>query len=428
LPSNTEVMKKIVPISVLFIFSLFACIEEPDFSALPVDDMSELSVPDGFEFKSEESFDLVINLDLEDTSSYARVVISSDNDRLFEGVINPGTTPFNFDLPFHKEDIEITAYWNDRVANKTFEKYEALTLSLNQESFSYEGVGSVAFAANKKDKDDADSDGVKDKDDLEPNNPLVAQAIYIPAFESFNTIGFEDAWPSEGDYDFNDLVVSFNLNKFMSKKNQLARVETHFKVLAIGAGYNNDFCYTIDIPADQLTIEVSDASLAYEVLGYDGITEVRFEKIKSAFGTNGFVNTVETDEYFEPLDFTITSTVNEKYKANGNDLAYDFFIRINGEEGREVHVAGKHPTGKVNRTYFGTAADNSKNGQYYVNKRNLPWAVMIPEIWEYPAEKIEIISAYPDFIDFAQKNSNMPWYSDFHGGNVNRSKLFKKKR
>ncbi len=429
-------MEKAGKLLIIFLCVLsIGCIEKPDFDNIELENMSQLSVPEGFDFRSEEHFNVKIELSLPDENDYAQLNIYSDEDLTRQVILENGLNQFDFDLGFHKKKIKLSSFWNGKEFHREFEKHDLLNINLNQESFSYyDGTGSANNNGNGNGNGningngngtDTDGDGVKDDLDLEPNNPSVSQAIYIPALETYNTIGFEDSWPAEGDYDYNDLVVSFNLNKYLSKTNKLSRVETHFKLLAIGAGYDNDFCYMLDIPYEHAQIEISDPNINYTVHNIDGKTEVRFESIKSIFETTGFVNTVQNEAYYEPINFSLMTTVLNDENINGNSLAYDFFIRINGEEGREVHMAGQHPTGKINRTYFG---DNPNgNSHLYLNDRNLPWVVMIPEIWEYPAEKIEILAAYPDFADFAQNNTNFPWYSDFHGGRVVRTKLFKKR-
>lgn len=420
-------MKKI---SLLLIpLLLFSCIEKPDFDVLETTEIQQINVPDGFNYEVTHDYFVKWNINNLPENSALKAEIWTDDQLQVSALISDPESLVPLAIPIHKENVKMVLYVDGNKIEKTFKKTESLVLDVDYAVALQASKGDNKGNGNDGKPKDTDGDGVKDDADLEPDNPLISQAIYIPALDSYNTIGFEDTWPNNGDYDFNDLVVAFNLNKYMNKANKLRKVETHFKLQAIGAGYDNDFCYTLEVPINEVTINVSDPNLTYEVHGNGDYTEVRFPSIKSAFGASGFVNTVEGETFYDWLEFTITTEFSSESKQNGNSLPYDFFIRINGEEGREVHMAGKHPTGAVNRTFFGTGDDNSLpgNGKLYLNDRNLPWAVMVPMIWEYPAEKTPMLEAYPDFAVFAQNNGNFPWYSDFHGGRKVRSKLYKKK-
>lgn len=411
----------------LIVAITYACIEKPEFNPDAELAIEDLFIPDGFNFDVTSNHQADWQVNNLPANTFLKAEIYSDGKLQVAGLVSNESQLMQIEVPLHNNDVEMVLYMAGERFSRSFEKTEQLKLEVDYKA---QSVGSVANRAsnNGVKSNDSDGDGVKDDDDLEPNNPLVSQAIFIPALETFNTIGFEDTWPNNGDYDYNDLVVSFNLNKYMDKSNTLSKVVTDFKLLAVGAGYDNDFCYTLEVPLSKVKITLSNPDLAYELHGNEEYTEVRFTGVKSAFHTSEFVNTVEGDPFYEWLNFTITTEIDPSEKINGNSLPYDFFIRINGEEGREVHLAGKHPTGKVNRTYFGSADDNSQpsDGKLYVNDRNLPWAVMVPDIWEYPSEKVDILKAYPDFAEYAQNNPSFAWYSNLHSNRIVRSKLYKK--
>lgn len=410
-----------------------ACLEKPEITPVDTPDMLSLNIPDGFNFEVTKEHSVTWQIDGMPENSAYKAEVWVDGKLLRSAIISNSPNLMPISIPIHLNEVEMVLTTDDgteytQEANKGNDL--VFELDLNTEESDQQGAAAPNNLPSKK-KADADGDKVVDELDLEPLNPEVSQAIYIPALETYNTIGFEDTWPKNGDYDYNDLVVSFNLNKYLDKSNNLSRVETDFKVMAVGAGYDNDFCYTLEIPIDEVQVEIeSETPIQYELHGNEDYTEVRFPSIKQAFGTTQFVNTVEEERFYDWLTFKVITTIGSEKRVNGTSLPYDFFIRINGEEGREVHMAGKHPTGKVNRSYFGTGDDNSLpgKGKLYLNDRNLPWAVMIPEVWEYPLEKTEILEAYPDFAEFAQKNENFPWFSDFHGGKIVRSKLYKKRK
>jgi LruC domain-containing protein len=89
-------------------------------------------------------------------------------------------------------------------------------------------------------------------------------------------------------------------------------------------------------------------------------------------------------------------------------------LRINQEEGREVHKPGRPYTSLADQSMFGTANDDTQvaSGKLYKSKDNLPWVLEIPTEWDYPKEQSKIIEGYPNFKDFAQGKSNSPWYTE----------------
>jgi LruC domain-containing protein len=59
-------------------------------------------------------------------------------------------------------------------------------------------------------------------------------------------LAFEDNWPSKGDYDFNDVVVDYNINTVTNAQNQVVEVIGEFTLRASGATYNNGFGFQLD--------------------------------------------------------------------------------------------------------------------------------------------------------------------------------------
>merc|ERR1711879_138237 len=56
--------------------------------------------------------------------------------------------------------------------------------------------------------DDADGDGISDVFDDFPNDP--SKAFHTNNYSN-STLVFEDLWPQKGDYDFNDMVIDYNM-------------------------------------------------------------------------------------------------------------------------------------------------------------------------------------------------------------------------
>ena len=80
---------------------------------------------------------------------------------------------------------------------------------------------------------------------------------YAPAQGQFGTLAFEDLWPSQGDYDLNDLVVDYNFAEMRNASNNVVRIEATFILRAMGAGLRNGF--GIEIPISNTLSFLSSA-------------------------------------------------------------------------------------------------------------------------------------------------------------------------
>ena len=92
------------------------------------------------------------------------------------------------------------------------------------------------------------------------------------------------------------------------------------------------------------------------------------------------------------------------------------FIFINGERGREVHLADFAPTSLADPSLIGSGDDasNVASASYYKNDNNMPWAINILYDFTVPAEKSPINKGYIKFVDWAISNGTEfdDWYSD----------------
>jgi LruC domain-containing protein len=73
----------------------------------------------------------------------------------------------------------------------------------------------------------------------------------------------------------------------------------------------------------------------------------------------------------------------------------------------------------VNTDVLGTNTDatDPAAGVYYKTKTGLPYAIAIPEKFDYPYEKIQIIQAHKKFAEWVQSGGNLSpdWYKNLSG-------------
>lgn len=292
---------------------------------------------------------------------------------------------------------------------------------------------------------DADKDGVTDSYDHYPSDPSKAFNTYHPSKAGVNTLAFEDRWPLEGDYDFNDLVVDYRVNQVMNAKNQVVELDAEFTFRAAGAAFTNAFAFELPIPASSVASVTGahfvdpNGSFNYIKRNANG-TEAGQDKavifVSDDVGAllGYLVNTNESDAKAEAKTVKLTVTFTEPQNKADFVPPYNPFIVTNldslsvsatgeeraGNRGREVHLANHAPTQLADMSLFGTLDDQSisEDGQWYVTQGNkLPWALHIPESFDYLIEKEEVSAGYTHFVDWVNSGggSYADWYKNKEG-------------
>lgn len=281
---------------------------------------------------------------------------------------------------------------------------------------------------------DSDGDGVDDDMDDYPNDASRAFNVYYPNQADWGTVAFEDLWPGKGDYDFNDLVLDYHFKSVLNSSNKLVEFFTDYSVRAVGASLKNGFGFMLGgDPANVASVTGTHYTENYIHTNANGTEQeqtntviILFDNAFRNIGNSGsaFINTKENVPYVLPDTSQLHVLYTNPVSANTTGTApYNPFLIVNGERGKEVHLAGQKPTDLVNNSYFDTDADatNPATGKYYQTKNNLPWALDLPVSFAYPVEQVDILSAYNHFAQWAESGgTNYPdWYMDKSGYRVN---------
>jgi len=281
---------------------------------------------------------------------------------------------------------------------------------------------------------DTDGDGVADIDDEFPNDPTRAYTNYYPA-AGFGTLAYEDLWPGKGDYDFNDLVIDYQFKTITSGSNHIVETFATFTIKAFGASFENGFGFQFannNIAASDI-VSVSGYNLqeGYINLLANGIesgqsipTIIVYDNSYNLMphpGSGIGVNTETSAPYVTPETIEIHIDYTDGAVTYTELAITDFnpFIMVNKVRGVEVHLPGYRPTDLADQTLLGTGDDdsNAATAKYYKTKTNLPWAINIPESFDYPIEKSEITSAYLKFAEWAESGGVLypDWYQNKPG-------------
>lgn len=274
---------------------------------------------------------------------------------------------------------------------------------------------------------DADGDGVPDKDDAYPNDASRAYNTLVPTKEA-GTLMFEDAWPNNGDYDFNDLVLGYQYTIVTNAKNNVVELKGKFAIRAIGARYRNGFAIQLDNLSPELIAGVKGTKtegaswLSLNTNGTEAeqkyaniVVMDNVSRLVPAPSNDEFVNTETASKFITPDTTDITISFIEG-KVTAKDISINPYLIINQGRGYEIHLAGKQYTNKADTKVFGTGDDNTSDGKgiYYLNKNNLPWALDVPVTIPYSLERKDITSSYLNLTKWAESAgaSYSDWYLD----------------
>lgn len=281
---------------------------------------------------------------------------------------------------------------------------------------------------------DADSDGVADAADLFPCDGSVASLQAIPAQNQFTSLYFEDQWPSQGDYDFNDFIVDQSFEIYKDGTGKVKQIRVIYHPRAYGALFDNGF-------ALQLPINIGDAANAQITrkigvgpavavnprsgqarLVIDAARNIRNELFAAQAGQ---INTLDSVAVVNGNDVEINITFANPVAMSINNQTFDTFIFRSNDERHEIHLSQFLGTSTVRLDLFGTLNDGSfvgldrildsldfvtgemgcvtqslDVGHCYVDARGVPFALELPTSAKFTKEGTRLDNLFPDIVGF----------------------------
>ncbi len=290
---------------------------------------------------------------------------------------------------------------------------------------------------------DSDGDGVPDNLDAFPNDPTKAYITYYPSQTTYANIAFEDNWPAKGDYDMNDLVVSYRYTFVSNAQNQIVSMTGDYNVNAAGASFKNGFGVQLPVlPSDvQSVTGYKLSSGTYINLASNGVEAGQSKAVIIPFDTHDmaiqnpdfsyFVNTLLSKSKVSPNTISVNVVFNNPIDASVlSPSTLNPFLISNMRRGYEIHLPGYHPTDLADTKLFGALDDNSNpaTGKYYLSAQNWPWAINYSNTFNYPIEGVNITNAFLHFVDWANSGGTIypDWYSNTSTGYRNNSNIYSK--
>lgn len=416
-------MKKVLIGLVIFILmGIFSGCSESSSSSEPIT-MQELEVPEGFTFETTQ----LINVIAYGPVNRTLTVTKETGEVIHKGLLT-ASDGFDQNIVVATSVTSLKFTYNG----------ETITQSITPD----QGCIHLYFSNENRDRDlrtDSDGDGVVDDEDDFPSDSTLAYRLQYPpqppdssrcCYVEYSTLAFEDLWPNEGDYDFNDVIINYQIEEWLSCRCEIRTITFNLYYSVDGAGYDDGFY--IKIPFDETgiaEINYPDTFPQREGFDYyydtengaDGNLVLRFFERGHSYMPNDpteFHNTEEGSGFTDPMQFLLTVYLDDSEEYTNRPIhhlpPYNPFLVINQDVTREVHFANYPPTGNANIAYFGTGDDTTDlvEERYYLTADDLPWGMMIPETFDNPLERISILDAYPQFADWVTSGGaqNADWY------------------
>jgi LruC domain-containing protein len=268
---------------------------------------------------------------------------------------------------------------------------------------------------------DSDNDGIEDYYDEFPVDPDRAFRAYFPAQGQYATLAFEDQWPQQGDYDFNDLVVAYNMIHVTNAANWVVDIDAGIRLRAAGASFSNAFGFVLPLsPGDVAAVsgtQLTRGLIDNDANGVEGgqgqaVVVVFDDAYALATPASGYyLNTQLEAPVVAPVDLAVHIELSTPTQLLQSP-PYNPFAIVNGVRGHEVHLAGHAPTDKADPAQFNTGDDASASAGYYRTTTGLPWAMHVASGWQHPLERIAIVQAYSHFAAWAESGGAA--YSDWY--------------
>jgi LruC domain-containing protein len=245
-------------------------------------------------------------------------------------------------------------------------------------------------------------------------DPLAVTGWFsYPSAGDFYTVGYEDQFPNLGDYDFNDLLVSYQVQVGVNADGNVVQLKGKAYLVARGSGFSHDWRLRLSTATvagdlqrtltdpDTFQTQVSEERLtgALDLLG--------FADTRRVFPSNGPDSTVNTQpgqptKRGQRLDFQLQLDAPLPF-AQLLPAPFDPYLVVRNT-GYEVHLSERSATpGSLNVAQGLTT---------FRDPQGYPYAFLFPTNWPHPWERVRLELAYPDLEDYVrtQGNSNKNWY------------------
>ncbi|MHB0754522.1 LruC domain-containing protein [Polaribacter sp. M15] len=239
----------------------------------------------------------------------------------------------------------------------------------------------------------------------------VTNKLYYPNELTNATIAFEDLWPYSGDYDFNDLVISYNIKTILNSENKVIQLDYNYIVESIGGSYTNGYGIELEGVLPSAIANVSGANLTEGIISNNANgTEKQQPNAVIVFFDNSHINV--------GLNNTISITFTEPISTTAlGNAPFNPFLIINKDRTKEVHLPNKPTTYYPTTTSIEEGPTVRDSDGNFKTTQGFPWAMNINGSYKAPKESVVITDAYNFFADWATSggSTKADWYQEKSG-------------
>lgn len=249
------------------------------------------------------------------------------------------------------------------------------------------------------------------------NTDIIDGEIYYPSMNGYYIAAYEDYYPKRGDYDFNDLVVGYNVSYILDDFGKVTTIKAKGYLISRGATYSHD--WHLRIPLQDPSVEVNGT---LSVIDYkSNRTMAGYPEVYTQSGDIDITAFKETAKLWKDGNYTFVNTLDEQILIRGHyftftgDLSTPLEISEIGAPPFDPYIYVLNTGYEIHQPGFSQVlVSNNEGNDTFVDEYNYPYALIFPETWMPPLEKVDLGEAYPTFLDFvlSGRNSSKDWYSN----------------
>lgn len=360
------------------------------------------NVTDGFAFETTQTVEVTVTVT--DSSGPVNGAVVSVTDpaqegtELFAGVTNTNgqvTGTVTVDTAVDQIQVSVQAGTSTSTFTTGIDNVSAVSSTVT-----YNGETGDAVVA------DQDADGMPDSQDDYPSDATRATKVSLPA-SGQSIIAYEDLYPSAGDADFNDYVVRVTNEEDLDASGKIRRLRGTYTHMARGAGYKHTLHIKLPTAAYNYTLKryAANGTLESTSTGHKNAGE-NLEILPSSDTTISQANTSSGQSLVlgkrAEIELVLDSA---SARAAVGDAPYDLFVKVI-DTSKEVH--------------FPRLYTNGDGSDKYMDSNGFPWALQVPNQWNWPLESDHIENGYSGFRPWyvSLGTTNQTWYETFNASHV----------